>query len=180
MSHWEWLGLVPFVLAAALVGAGIAFGLGLKAEYGLVSGFAACILAAILHRIRGGDWPYLLLLLTAPALIGEVLGAGLAILSGFPVGIGLIDGCIILSVFMPLIMFLRPWHGEGIAWASQVVVLVPAAGVIGAVIAVVFGLNLSHAVIGCSSVPSILALLAWIAYFQNQSESTKASEQRKD
>jgi hypothetical protein len=180
MSDWEWLGLTPFVLAAAFIGAGVAIGLGLGIGLGRVGGIAASILVAILHRIRGGDWIYIPLVLLAPALIGEVIGAGSAIVFGFKIGPGLVGGCIVMTILVPLMMVLLPWHGEGIALASQVVVLVPIAGVIGAGLAIVVGFDIGHGVVSCGSVVSILALLMWLGYFWDQSKPAQTGVGKRD
>jgi hypothetical protein len=173
MSKWKWLGFAPFVLAAALIGAGVAVALGLGIGLGLVGGVAATILVAILHRIRGGAWYYIPLVLLAPALIGEVLGAGLATVLGFNIGLGLVGGCIVITVLVSIMMVLLPWHEEGIFRASQVVVFVPIAGVIGAGLAIVLGFDVGHGVVGCGSVVSILGLLMWLGGFRDQSKPAK-------
>ena len=180
MRKWEWLGLAPFVLAAALIGTGVAVSLGLGFGLGLAGGVAASILDVILHRIRRGDWFYNPRFVLAPALIGEVLGAGLAIVLGFNIGLGLVGGCIVMTVLVLLMTTSLRWHGEGIAWASQVVVFVPIAGVIGAGIAIVLGFDLGHGVIGCGSVVSILGLLLWLGYFRDQSKPAKTGGAKGD
>jgi len=104
----------------------------------------------------------------AAALIGGVIGAGLAIVVGFDIVNGFVGGGIILAIILPLMTLLLSWHGEWIAWAFQVFVLLPIGSGIGAVVAIVVGFDIVHGVVGGGIVASILPIFVWVGGFWGQ------------